>query len=173
MRTSRTIMPALLVTVASLGSTVSAWAQLPAPRVRDVEQRSGLMTRFQPLVKRTLPHDHKRDDWFDTRWADSPDISHPNDCRHGGLYGLKYAHRCTESVYPFFRGSPGAGTIGPECEPARSDLVRLYDNFIHPWRPVGMYYTKGSYVPIYDLDPIAPGPGPFPFHSFFTHIWGG
>jgi hypothetical protein len=166
-------MPALLVAAAFLASARPAQAQLPAPRVRDLEQRSGLMTRFQPLVKRTLPHDPKRDDWYDTRWADNPDIRHPNDCHHGGLYGLKYGNRCTEAVYPFFRGAPGASTIGPKCEPARLDTIRLYDNFIHPWRPVGMYYTKGVYVPIYDLDPLVPGPGPFPYDSFFAHIWGG
>ncbi len=40
--------------------------------------------------------------------------------------------------------------------------LRFFQGLAHPWRPVGMYYQMGSYVPIFDLDPIAPGPGPYP-----------
>lgn len=163
-----------------LGALLAGWAaalpasaQIPQPYKRNVEERSGLLTRFKPLQP-VLPHDPKRDDWYNTRWGDNyPNTEHPNRCRDGGLYGLQYANRCTESVYPFFRGAPGASTIGPDCKPADHELIRLYDNFIHPWRPVGMYYHKGSYVPIYDLDPIAPGPGPFPYRHFWNHIKGG
>ncbi|MFO0956610.1 MAG: hypothetical protein U0800_03975 [Isosphaeraceae bacterium] len=160
------------VLLAGWSAARPASGQMPQPYKPNVEERSGLLTRFKP-IQPILPHDQRRDDWYDTRWADKPDISHPNSCTHGGLYGLRYANRCTESVYPFFMGAPGASTIGPECKPADHELIRLYDNFIHPWRPVGMYYSKGSYVPIYDLDPIAPGPGPFPYRHFWTHIRGG
>ena len=31
----------------------------------------------------------------------------------------------------------------------------------------------GSYVPIYDLDPIAPGPGPYPYPFYFNWDHGG
>ena len=31
----------------------------------------------------------------------------------------------------------------------------------------------GSYVPIYDLDPIAPGPGPYPYPFYFNWWKGG
>ena len=31
----------------------------------------------------------------------------------------------------------------------------------------------GSYVPIFDLDPIAPGPGPYPFPCYFNWDHGG
>lgn len=174
MRSPR-ILKTLVVGAAAwlvLGIAPRAWGQLPRPRVPDVERRSGLLTRFAP-IRPILPHDLDRDDWFDTRWADRPDINHPNCIAHGGLYGLRYGNRCTACVYPFFRGAPGASTIGPECEPPKHEVIRLYDNFLHPWRPVGMYYNKGCYVPIYDLDPIAPGPGPFPFRYFLNAIKGG
>jgi hypothetical protein len=36
-----------------------------------------------------------------------------------------------------------------------------------------MYYSYGSYVPIYDLDPIAPGPGPYPYPFYFNWLHGG
>jgi hypothetical protein len=35
--------------------------------------------------------------------------------------------------------------------------------FLQPFRPIGYYYDQGSYVPLYDLDPIVPGPGPVPY----------
>lgn len=172
MRSPRILASVLVITAGMATFASSVEAQLPAPRVRDLEQRSGLVSRYRP-VPRTLPHDPDRDDWHDTRWTDKPDPSHVNCVFHGGLYGLRYANRCTACVYPFFRGAPGASTIGPECEPKSHDFQRLYDNFLHPWRPVGMYYSKGCYVPIYDLDPLVTGPGPFPFHSFLSAIKGG
>jgi hypothetical protein len=36
-----------------------------------------------------------------------------------------------------------------------------------------MYYDQGSYVPIYDLDPIVPGPGPYPVPWYFRGPDGG
>lgn len=172
MHSPRSLGLALLFVGATLSASV-ATAQVPEPIVRDVNRRSGLITRYAP-VARTLPPDRDRDQWYDTRWGDRPDFTHVNCYKHGGLYGLQFSSRCTASVYPFFYGAPGGSTIDcEECEPAKSNAVRLYDNFLHPWRPVGMYYSKGSYVPIYDLDPIAPGPGPFPFRHFFNAIKGG
>lgn len=173
MRSPRSLLSLALVLACGTLWATTASAQVPEPVVRDVNQRSGLLTRFTP-VGRTLPPDADRDQWYDTYWGDHPKgDGHINCYKNGGLYGLQYGNRCTASVYPFFRGAPGASTICSDCEPPKHELIRLYDNFLHPWRPVGMYYQKGSYVPIYDLDPIVPGPGPFPFRHFFNAIKGG
>ena len=56
---------------------------------------------------------------------------------------------------------PGQGTIDSSSRPWWRP-ARFFQGLAQPWRPVGMYYSYGSYVPIYDLDPIAPGPGPYP-----------
>ena len=76
-----------------------------------------------------------------------------------GLYGLGLKTPDTQSIYPFFYGMPGQSTIDSSSRPWWRPL-RFFQGLAHPWRPVGMYYQFGSYVPIYDLDPIAPGPGP-------------
>ena len=57
---------------------------------------------------------------------------------------------------------PGQSTIDSSSRPWWRP-ARFFQGLAQPWRPVGMYYTFGSYVPIYDLDPIAPGPGPYPY----------
>lgn len=153
-------------------TTAPARAQIPEPRIADINERSGLVSRFVP-IQPTLPHDPDRDTFYDTRWADSPQVlPFPNCYKHNGLYGLRWPSKCTASVYPFFYGSPGNSTIGPECIP-KHRLSRWVQNFVHPFKPVGMYYAGGSYVPIYDLDPLVTGPGPFPWSHFIRDPSGG
>jgi hypothetical protein len=161
----RPALAALIVLVLSAGA---ARAQVPVPAHNslDVAQRSGLFTRLVP-VPRTLPPDPKRDIWQDTgRWAD-PHESHAANCLvTGGLYGrYKWKSDCVACNAPNFAGNPGANTMnGPTCPPAHS---RLLANALHPFKPVSYYYTGGCYAPIYDLDPLVPGPGPFPFPRMY------
>ena len=145
--------------------TTTAQAQVPQPIVPDPMERSGLLSRFI-AINPTLPRDPRRDVFYDTRWADYPQVEpHVNCYKHNGLYGLKWAGDCTACNYPNFQGSPGQSTIGPGCIP-RHPLSRWVQNFVHPFKPVGMYYNGGCYVPIYDLDPLVTGPGPFPWPHF-------
>ena len=66
-----------------------AAAQNPQPNISDTNSRSGLLTRFVPLES-TLPPDKKRDQWYQTRWGDAPNLrKHPNWIKNGGLYGLE------------------------------------------------------------------------------------
>ncbi len=149
---------------------VPSRAQVPAPHLPDTAMRSGLISRFLP-IESTLPPDKKRDSWYNTRWGDSPNQrDHPNFYKNGGLYGLPWRASHTKSVHPFFFGSPGQDTIPADYRPAQY-ATRLSRAIFHPFKPVGMYYDQGSYVPIYDLDPIVPGPGawPFPFYISPTH----
>jgi hypothetical protein len=99
-------------------------------------------------------------------------VKHPNWYKTQGLYGLGWKANCTESIYPFFYGSPGTGKVTESCLPWHRTL-RFAQGLVHPFRPVGMYYQMGSYVPIYDLDPIAPGPGPYPVPFYFNWNKGG
>jgi hypothetical protein len=153
---------------------VPAHAQLPQPYFPTVEQRSGLLGRFVP-IEPNLPPDKFRDTFYDTRWTDHFDVSpnHPNWFRSGGLYGRRWPGFCTQSFYPYFFGSPGQPTGGPDgCKPGPRWL-KYPQTFVHPFRPVCYYYDEGSYVPIYDLDPVAPGPGRvpnwFPFYLKDPH----
>jgi hypothetical protein len=156
----------LLVMVDSAG-----WAQYPPPRISDLSERSGLMMRFAGVPEH-LPPDPLRDNFYDTRYADKGLVKHPNHVKTQGLYGLGWKSSCTESVYPFFYGSPGTGKVDQSCLPWHRSL-RFFQGLAHPFRPVGMYYSMGSYVPIYDLDPIAPGPGPYPYPFYFNWNKGG
>jgi hypothetical protein len=148
--------------------TPVASAQGP-PRLPDATQRSGLITRYSPIIPR-LPHDKDRDDYYITRWSE-PDTKHPN-LYPQGMYGLKWNRDCTSCNNPFFRGFPGPNCVNGKCLPAPRSH-RLWDNFIHPYRPVGYYYAGGCAVPIYDLDPLVTGPGPFPWNVFFKRPEGG
>jgi hypothetical protein len=148
--------PALLATF-----TAPARAQVPQPIIPNVVERSGLIQRFVP-IEPWLPPDKRRDTFYDTRWGDRPDTKHPNIYKDGGLFGRFWPGYCTASFYPYFYGSPGQSTIAPDCKPWPR-LLKLPQTFVHPFRPVCYYYDQGSYVPIYDLDPIAPGPGPIPY----------
>jgi hypothetical protein len=148
-----------------------AWGQPPQPFVPETTERSGLLMRFAGTPE-PLPPDPHRDFFYNTRYADSGTVSHPNWFKTQGLYGLGMKTPDTKSVYPFFYGMPGQSTIDESSRPWWRP-ARFFQGLAHPWRPVGMYYSFGSYVPIYDLDPIAPGPGPYPFPFYFNWLHGG
>jgi hypothetical protein len=157
-----------------LAAGLPARAQMPQPTYPTVEQRSGLLNRYIPHEP-WLPRDPYRDSFYDTRWTDCPDFhpNHPNWFRSGGLYGRRWPGYNTVSYYPYFFGSPGGETtMGPGSVPWHQWL-RIPQTFLHPFRPVAYYYDQGSYAPVYDLDPIAPGPGPcpswFPFYLKDPH----
>ena len=152
-------------------SAVPALGQVPQPEEPNINQRSGLIRRFVPIIPH-LPPDPRRDNWYDTRVGDRPAPQHLNTIKGQGLYGRFWPVACSARVYPFFYGSPGASTLSPDCKPDHPCL-RVFRNFLHPFKPVGMYYDQGSYVPIYDLDPIVPGPGPYPVPWYFTGPRGG
>jgi hypothetical protein len=149
----------------------TARAQPPRPFVPDLSERSGLVMRFAGTDE-VLPPDPHRDFFYNTRYGDHGNIKHPNWLMTQGLYGLGWKAKDTESVYPYFYGMPGQSTVDPSSRHGWRPL-RFLDNLAHPWRPVGMYYAMGSYVPIYDLDPIAPGPGPYPWPFYFNWLHGG
>ncbi len=143
-------------------------AQVAEPRIPNVHERSGLLMRFVEPPE-LYPADKTRDAFYGTRFGDSGLVKHPNTIKDGGLYGLGWKANDTQSVAPYFYGSPGASTIDPNggSRPWWRPL-RLFQGLVQPFRPVGMYYERGSYTPIYDLDPIAPGPGPYPYPFYFN-----
>ena len=152
-------------------ASAPAWAQPPAPFIPETSERSGLLMRFAGTPE-LLPPDPHRDFFYETRYADSGKITHPNWLGTQGLYGLGLKTPDTESIYPFFYGMPGQSSIDSSSRPWWRP-ARFFQGLVQPWRPVGMYYNFGSYVPIYDLDPIAPGPGPYPYPLFFNWVHGG
>ena len=145
-----------------VSAAVPARAQVPQPSYPAVEQRSGLLSRFVP-IQPWLPPDKYRDTFYDTRYDDHPDThpNHPNTIKGGGLFGRLWPGYNTASLYPFFYGSPGS-TLNAESRPWPRAL-KLPQTFCQPFRPVCYYYDQGSYVPMYDLDPLVPGPGPNPY----------
>ncbi len=143
-------------------------AQYPQPHIPELTERSGLVMRFVGTPER-LPHDPLRDNFYNMRYADRGLIKHADGVKDQGLYGLGWKSDCTESVYPFFYGSPGTNKVNRSCLPWPRAL-RFVQSNTNYFRPVGMYYCMGSYVPIYDFDPFAPGPGPYPFPFYFN--WG-
>ena len=129
--------------------------------------------RYAP-IESTLPPDPRRDSWYDTRWADPPNIrKHPNFYKNNGLYGLRWPVNHTRSVYPYFFGAPGEDTMTGRVERVPHSQ-RLASMIFHPFKPIGMYYDQGSYVPVYDLDPLVPGPTawPWPFFRRLTSAGG-
>jgi hypothetical protein len=150
------------------GSTARAQSQ---PLVPNVQERSGLLMRFVDVPGR-LPPDPHRDNFYGTRYADRGLIKHPDGVLDQGLYGMGWKAKYTQSVYPYFYGSPGETKIGPDGRPGNR-AFRFVQGFFHPFRPVGSYYQEGSYVPIYDFDPGVPGPGPFPYPFYFNWHKGG
>ncbi|MDG3007333.1 hypothetical protein [Paludisphaera mucosa] len=170
----RPAAPLRLVLALALTSALGgvARAQIPPPRVPELEERSGLVMRFTD-VPGSLPPDKYRDNFYATRYADKGAVKHlrinPKD---QGLYGLGWKAADTESVYPFFYGNPGSSTITAATKPWPRPL-RVFQGMAHPYKPVGMYYSNGSYVPIYDVDPVVPGPGPYPFPFYFNWNKGG
>jgi len=167
----RTVAPLVLAAVALGLWAPAARAQVPQPRVPDLVQRSGLVSRFTPIEPH-LPPDPRRDQWYDTRWGDPPNLrAHPNFYPNGGLYGLPWKVKDTKSIYPYFYGAPGQNTLSPDL---KRPTFRLASAVFHPFKPVGMYYDQGSYVPVYDLDPVVPGPTawPWPFYRRLTSAGG-
>lgn len=140
------------------------------PRLPHAQQRSGFLSRWIP-IEPSLPPDPDRDQYYNMRWADQPGIKHANSCKTGGMYGFLWKGGCTACYPPNFHGSAGQHTLGPQCQ--RQGARRWIRNFVHPWEPVGTYYAGGCYSPIYDLDPLVTGPGPFPFPWFFKRPTGG
>jgi hypothetical protein len=149
----------------------SASAQPPQPQVPEIAQRSGLVQRFAGTPT-FLPPDPRRDYFYNSRYGDRGTVSHVNWFRSQGLYGLGWKTPDTQSIYPYWYGSPGQSTIDASSHSWPRPL-RFVQGLVHPFKPVGMYYQMGSYVPIYDLDPIAPGPGPYPFPFYFNFDHGG
>ncbi len=166
---------------AALGLTLvlSAWslaastakAQTPVPRIPEITERSGLIQRFR-LPKTTLPTDPYRDNFYGSRFGDFRQTDDTNNPLNGGLYGVRLPAKDTASIYPFFYGAPGQSTITAESRPWRPSYLRAVQQLVHHRKPVGMYYERGSYVPIYDLDSFAPGPGP-DYFPFFYQGWHG
>jgi hypothetical protein len=160
---------AVLGLYALLSATASA--QPLVPQLPEMSERSGLVQRFAGTPN-FLPHDPRRDNFYLTRYGDNGTLSHVNWFRSQGLYGLGWKTPDTQSIYPFWYGSPGQNTISSSSKPWPRPL-RFFQGLVHPWRPVGMYYQMGTYVPVYDLDPIAPGPGPYPYPFYFNFDHGG
>ena len=152
-------------------SPATARAQAPQPFVPDITERSGLLMRFAATPE-LLPADKHRDKFYNTRYADKGPVKCPNWYATQGLYGLGWKTPATESVYPFFYGMPGQSTVDSSSRPWWRPL-RFFQGLAHPFRPVGMYYQMGSYVPIYDLDPVVPGPGPYPYPAYCNLLHGG
>ena len=173
-RRSRHLSFLAALSIAGLWSAMAAkpaLAQPPQPFIPDITERSGLLMRFASSPE-LLPPDPHRDYFYNTRYADSGRIKHPNWVFSQGLYGLGMKTPDTQSIYPFFYGIPGQSTIDSSSRPWPRPL-RFFQGLAHPFRPVGSYYSFGSYVPIYDLDPIAPGPGPYPYPFYFNWWHGG
>jgi hypothetical protein len=153
----------LLVLVAAVPSSVTTRAQEPQPFYPSVEERSGLLNRFIP-IEPWLPPDPHRDTFYDTRFANHPDThpDHPNIYKNGGgLYGRRWPGYNTATIYPYFYGN-SSNTLGPGSKPWPR-ILKLPQTLLQPFRPVCYYYDQGAYVPLYDLDPLIPGPGPNPY----------
>ncbi len=156
----RRLALAAFAVVALMGE--AAKAQVPAPMVPDINERSGLRTRMSPIIP-NLPPDPVRDIYQNYRWADWDETNHPNSPFNGGLYGRKWKSGCTACYTPYFMGSTGKSTLRPDCLTNHPILT----SFFHQFKPVDMYYNGGCFSPVYDLDAFVPGPGPYPFPRFF------
>ena len=162
----------LALTAAFLGGPSPAEAQIPQPHIADINERSGLLQRFR-MFKTDLPEDPYRDTFYGSRFGNRAKVLDTNTYYDGGLYGVRLPAKDTASVYPFFYGSPGKSTINEESRSWRPSCLRAIQQLTHQRKPVGMYYDRGSYVPIYDLDSFTPGPGPDYFPFFFQGSRGG
>ncbi|WP_152053010.1 hypothetical protein [Tautonia marina] len=153
---------AVLVALTLLPSLTRAQADGPA--VPDVRERSGLFTRIVP-IEPNLPVDPKRDTFFNSKWMPrNPKFwgRGPNSWKDGGLYGRVLPAGCTTCRTPYFRGVTGSQAVDATCQPF-NHVERVFGNFVKPFKPVDVYYSGGCYVPVYDLDPMVPGPGWFPW----------
>jgi hypothetical protein len=158
-----------------IGGPTTVQAQIPQPNIADIDQRSGLLQRFEigNRFNTNLPKDPYRDNYYNYRVGDHGKLVDTNTFYDGGLYGVRLPVRDTASVYPFFYGSPGGSTITADSKPLRPSCLRAVQQLFHQRKPVGMYYDRGSYVPIYDLDSFSPGPGPDYWPFFFQGSRGG
>ena len=152
--------------LAALATATAAQAQ--GPHIPNMAQRSGLIGRYVPMMKTNLPQDPRRDNFYGTRYGDRAVAPMTNNPLNGGLYGSRLDAGCVSCRNPQFYGAPGNPTADcPDCLPAyRHPIARTAASLFHPWKPVGHYYQSGCKVPIYDLDPLVPGPGPdlWPFY---------
>lgn len=148
-----------LTTLAAVALAGPARAQGPA--IPDMAERSGLIGRFASVMRTNLPPDCHRDTFFGTRFGDFPTTGKWNCIRGGGLYGLALDPGCVTCNSPQFTGAVGRPMANaPGCNPgAKGPFALLGQKFVHPFHPVGQYYQHGCWVPIYDLDPVVPGPG--------------
>jgi hypothetical protein len=170
----RAVMGLAVIALALLGGSSPVRAQVPEPRVTDVNERSGLLQRYNIYnFKTNLPKDPYRDNFYGYRVGNYGKVFETNTYWDGGLYGVRLAGRETASVYPYFYGTPGKSTITPEGKSWRPSYLRAVQQLLHQKKPVGMYYDRGSYVPIYDLDSFSPGPGPDYWPWFFQGSRGG
>ena len=94
----------------ALLASAPAWAQPPQPFVPEISERSGLLMRFASTPE-VLPPDPHRDSFYNTRYADSGTIKHPNWFATQGLYGLGMKTPATQSIYPYFYGNPGRARL--------------------------------------------------------------
>jgi hypothetical protein len=159
----------------ALGLAAAAPAQAQQqPNIPDMAERSGLIGRFGPHMKTNLPPDPHRDNFYRTRYGDFPINQRWNHKRGGGLFGQALDPGCTKCTTPEFQGAPGAPSGDPQhCTPHyRTSFGRVAQGFVHPFKPVGHYYQNGCYVPIYDLDPLVPGPGPDLWPFYFNNHGG-
>jgi len=148
--------------------TLTPPAMAQGPHIPNMAQRSGLLGRYAPTMHENLPHDPDRDTFFGTYYGDRPVAPGTNCLCNGGLYGQRLNPGCVTCHNPFFYGANGQPKAQcPQCQPAyKHPLGRTAASLFHPRRPVGHYYQNGCQVPIYDLDPLVPGPGPdlWPFY---------
>ena len=143
------------------------------PNIPNMAQRSGLIGRYVPFTKTNLPQDPDRDTFYGTRYGDRASVIKSNSPFGGGLYGQRLDPGCTTCINPAFNGAPGRSTaFCPHCQAShKGGIGRFVQSVVNPFKPVGRYYDRGCYVPIYDLDPGIPGPGPdlWPFyHNGFS-----
>ena len=108
----------------------------PVPRDRpsaggrfDPAQRAGPAVRGTPEF---LPPDARRDYFYQTRYGDRGKLSHVNWFRSQGLYGLGWKTPYTESVYPFWYGSPGQSTIDESSSRPWPRPLRFFQGLAHP-----------------------------------------
>jgi hypothetical protein len=138
--------------------------------IPDVNQRSGVITRMAPITPH-LPTDPDRDRYYNTYWQDFAKRPWRNSPCTGGFYGMPMKDNCAQCNCNFY-GSPGPNGTADVCRPYPK-WTRGITNMIFPYHPIGYYYAGGCSVPIYDLDPLVPGPGPFPLPFFKVRHNGG
>ena len=119
----------------SVLAAAPAWAQPPQPFIPETSERSGLADAIRGTPE-FLPPDPYRDFFYNTRYADTGLVTHPNWFKTQGLYGLGMKTPDTQSVYPFFYGMPGQGTIDSSSRPWWRP-ARFFQGLAQPWRPSG------------------------------------